>query len=211
MSQEDEYNRILLQMKTTAHGSRDLREFSRFLVSLKKKRRELLQQKLMQEPIPWEFNKERKIWKTEEEALENQYWFLQGYVIDSGHVIGPRGVESHRQWLVISVDCDCVRAPYVHLGKIVPVDDSQEGKERLSLASAFKSHRLFPLPPFNDSEIWSIAELETPYYIERKYIPLSTPLSSLTIDGWHILNAFLQERYTRAINDVESESLRAIP
>lgn len=165
----------------------------------------------MQDPIPWEFNKERKIWKTEEEARENQYWFLQGYVIDSGHVIGPRGVESHRRWLVISVDCDCVRAPYVYLGKIVPVDDSQESKERLSLASAFKSPRLFPVPPFNDSGSWSIAELETPYYVERKYIPLSTPRSSLTVDGWHILNAFLQERYTRAINDVESENLRAIP
>ncbi|MEY4185750.1 MAG: hypothetical protein RIT02_784, partial [Planctomycetota bacterium] len=33
--------------------------------------------------------------------------------------------------------------------------------------------------------------------------------SSLTIDGWHILNAFLQERYTRALDPGESEKLRA--
>jgi len=209
MSEEDDYNRILSQMKTSAHGSRDLRELSDFLTSLKKRRRGLLEQKLMQEPIPWVVNKERNTWATEDQARQNQYWFLQGYVIDSSHVIGPRGIERHRRWLVLSVDCECVRAPYVSLGKIVPVDDSQESKERLSLASAFKSHRLFPVPPFNDEGVWNIAELETPYYVERGYIPLSTSLSSLTIDGWHILNAFLQERYTRALDPGESEKLRA--
>ena len=209
MNQEAEFNRILLQMKTLAHGSRDLREMSKFLQSLKKQRRALLQQKLMQDPIPWEVNRERKTWATDDEARQNQYWFPQGYVIESGHVIGPRGVESHRRWLVLSVDCECVRAPYVSLGKIVPVDDSEESKLRLSLASAFRSPRLFPVPPFNEEGVWNIAELETPYYVERAYIPLSTSLSSLTIDGWHILNAFLQERYTRAINAEESENLRA--
>ncbi len=30
MSEEDDYNRILSQMKTSAHGSRDLRELSAF-------------------------------------------------------------------------------------------------------------------------------------------------------------------------------------
>lgn len=210
MSQDDEYDRILSRIKTTAHGSRDLRDFSTFLVSLKKKKRELLAQKLMQEAIPWEVNKERNTWATEEEARKNQYWFLQGYLIDSAHVIGPRGVESHRRWLVLSVDCDCVRSPYVFLGKLVAVDDSQESKEKLALASAFKSPRLFPVPPFENAGSWCIADLETPYFIEREHIPLSTSLASLTIDGWHILNAALQERYTRSINDAESEHLRAI-
>ena len=60
MNQEAEFNRILLQMKTLAHGSRDLRELSKFLQSLKKQRRALIEQKLMQDPIPWEVNRERK-------------------------------------------------------------------------------------------------------------------------------------------------------
>jgi hypothetical protein len=60
MSEEDDYNRILSQMKVSAHGSRDLRELSDFLTSLKKRQRGLLEQKLMQEPIPWVVNRERE-------------------------------------------------------------------------------------------------------------------------------------------------------
>ncbi len=158
--------------------------------------------------ITWEENKARGVWESEEHAKKNMYWFLQGHVIESHHVVGPNGIENHIDWMVLSVDCDCVRSAYIYVGKIIPTSNEQEDRELLSLVSSFKTPKYFPLPPFEGMENWSIVDLETPFYIERVNAPFSTAIHSLTVDGWHILNAVLQDRYTRALNITEAERLR---
>ncbi len=205
---EDLFRSILNKMRDSAHGSAHLGDLSDLMRSLKKQKRVFLEQRLLQKVISWDENKAQGVWDSEETAIRNRYWFLQGYIIESSHVIGPNRTESCRQWMVLSVDCDCVRAPYVHVGKIVQMGDERQDRELLSLAATFKTTKFFPLPPFDNVKEWSIVDLETPFFIERGKAPFSTAIHSLNVDGWHILNAVLQERYTRLVDRVEAERLR---
>lgn len=205
---ERQFRTIVDKMKMSAHGSAHLSELSELMRTLTKQKRPFLKQRLLQRVIPWDENKERKVWSNDKVADQNKYWFLQGYLIESRHVIGPNGVENHREWMVLSVDCDCVRAPYVSVGKITQAGDAQEERQRLSLASSFKTAKYFPVPPHEGVETWSIVDLETPFHLERANLQFTDAIQSLTVDGWHILNAVLQERYTRALDIQEARQLR---
>lgn len=208
MNDEDTFRSIVTKLRDTAHGSQYLGELSAFARGLKSRRQGFFADRLLQRAVLWDENKERGIWPNAQIAEQNQYWFLQGYLIRSQHVRGPGGHEDHTTWLVLAVDCDCVRAPYVGVAKVVLIGDDEPDKQALALASSFKTTKLFPIPPYEGNDRWGLADLETPFYLERAYVPFAVPLQSLTVDGWHILNAVLQHRYTRAVDISESERLR---
>lgn len=142
---EGRFRDILDELEKSAHGSPQLQEVTEFMRSLKKHKRDFLGNRLLQRAISWDENKGRGIWDTEEEARKDLYWFLQGYIVESSHVVGPNGVESDGRWLVLSVDCDCARAPYVNVAKISPTTNGQKDRERLSSATAFATTKFFRL------------------------------------------------------------------
>lgn len=209
MEKEQQFDEILAKMRESAHGSQHLGELSQLMKKLKKKKREFLASRFIIPATTWDENKEKGIWENDSEAEKNIYWFLQGYWIESTHVLGPAGKEDHQDWLVLSVDCDCVRSPFINLGKIYQIsDDDEDDKRRLSLASTFKTTKYFPIPPTEERDNWSIVDLETPYFIENENSQFTNSVCSLSINAWHILNAVLQEKHTRALNIAESEKLR---
>ena len=72
-----------------------------------------------------------------------------------------------------------------------------------ALALKFHSHRLFPLPYIQQDNSGKFVGFfsdfsSLPSFIEKREIGLATPIASLTLNGWHLLNALLKESETRA-------------
>lgn len=209
MNPEQQFGEILERMKASAHGSQELAELSDLLRGLKKQRKQFIADRFIEPAVSWDENRERGIWDDEAIAEKNKYWFLQGSLIESKHVVSPSGVAKHNDWLVLSADCDCARAKYINVGKVRQLTDSSDDKEILGIATALKTHKFFPIPPFSEHDHWSVVELEIPCFLERaNYAALTRTAFWLSNDAWHILNAVLQAKHTRALNIEESEKLR---
>jgi hypothetical protein len=208
MDRNEIFAEILGRLKKSAHGTSELFELTEFLRGLKQDKRPFLQSRFIEAAIPWDLNKSRGAWETDEEANRNVYWFLQGSIIESSHVLGPSGRSADLNWMVLSPDCDCARAEYINLGRLRQLSDSEADQNILGLASSLKSHRYFPVPPHGDVQAWSVVELDIPFYMERENSAFCKTNFWLSKDAWHILNAVLQSKHTRAINMTESERLR---
>jgi hypothetical protein len=208
MDRNETFTEILERLKKSAHGTAELVELTEFLRGLKKEKRPFLQSRFIEAAISWDLNRSRGIWETDEEANKNIYWFLQGSIIESSHVLGPSGRSADLNWMVLSPDCDCARAEYINLGRLRQLSDSEADQNILSLASSLKSHRYFPVPPHGDVQAWSVVELDIPFYMERENRAFCKTNYWLSKDAWHILNAVLQSKHTRATNMSESERLR---
>lgn len=60
-----------------------------------------------------------------------------------------------------------------------------------------------------DSEVRGyFADFDEPCFIEHEKVHAATVYASMTVTGWHLLNGFIQERETRAINISEAILLR---
>src|SRR5262249_13022947 len=125
--------------------------------------------------------------------------------------------QRHELWLVLSPDCDCVRARYVQVAPVFPVyngmaaDDARV--QRFGHALRLRTTKAYPVPPLLGDDDPGLrgyfADLEVPYYICEEHEGLATPYASMTVVGWHLLNALIQEKETRA-DIAESVSIRTI-
>ena len=171
------------------------------------------EQQLLQSPRRWHEVK-AQIWDSVEEQDTNQFPFLQGDIIKTKLAVGPLGGrESHHDlWLVMSPDCDVVRHPFVRIAKVFTVRDEDPkdnvNRQRYSLAMKF-GHNEFPLPIVKPAIRGYVADLGVPYFLERENCNMAISIHSLTLNAWHILNAVVHHRETRA--DVEEGSkLRSV-
>jgi len=208
-STEEKFLQIVKRMRENSHGCKELGELSNLLRGLKKRKKNFIAGRFVRRSISWDENKEKGVWEDEAQADKNRYWFLQGSIIQSSHVIGPSGIAKHQNWLVLSPDCDCTRAEYIVVGKIRELGESDNDKDILGLATALKTHKFFPIPPHGNTEHWGVVEMETPYFLERaNYAAMTRTSHWLSSEAWHILNGVLQLKHTRALNMSESEVLR---
>ena len=70
----------------------------------------------------------------------------------------------------------------------------------------FKTSQRFPLPSLNSDQanvLGYFADFEEPFFLEDEFKFLATPICSLTISGWHLFNAIIQQLETRANMDEE--------
>lgn len=54
------------------------------------------------------------------------------------------------------------------------------------------------------------ADLTRPYFIHESGKNLATPIASLQVEGWHLLNALVQEKETRSVNVQEAVQIRTL-
>lgn len=213
---EVKYKQIIEEMASTCHGSESLAKFREFLKGLSgtKTRLAFLLPRLFQEAKAWLDVKDH-VWSTVEKQDENNYVFVQGDIIETTKVLAvgeTRSAMQHQYWLVLSPDCDCVRAEYISVAPIFP-KDIEDGDAKVGLAAKLSGNKYFPISNFlsEDSTIFEpayIAELSTPYYLLKRDKAYATVLKTCTVDGWHILNSLIQEKHTRAVDPGEGIKIR---
>ena len=99
MDRNEIFAEILGRLKKSAHGTSELFELTEFLRGLKQDKRPFLQSRFIEAAISWDLNKSRGVWETDEEANKNVYWFLQGSIIESSHVLGLDQAKLDRGYL----------------------------------------------------------------------------------------------------------------
>ena len=216
---EERFDALIKKLATSSHGSQELGALKAFLANdLKKDREAFLLPRLAQAAVTWLDVKER-IWPTPADQEKNQFPFLQGDIIATTMVLALGMAESsqrHNLWLVLTPDCDCVRAKFVRVAAVFPVYSGNkanpESSNRFGHALKLATTRIFPLPKLAGDELVELrgyfADLETPYYITHADKGLATACASLTVTGWHLLNALIQDKETRAADMAEAVAIR---
>ena len=213
--------KLVTNLATSCHGSQELNEIKSFLAKKIKKtaqRESFLLPRLMQPAILWNDIKDR-VWRDEKSKGENQYQFLQGDVVNTTMVLALGIAETsqvHDLWLVLSPDCDCVRAPYVCVAPLFGVyadeRSSNTDSQRFGYAIQLSTNKAFPIPilpgDLEPKMRGYFADLEVPYFLRSEDKGFATPIASMTIIGWHLLNGHIQDRETRAVNIAEAEAIR---
>lgn len=218
LSKDLEFQTLVGKLSQTSHGVLHFSEIKDLLKSFAdtSTRIEFLSKYLLQSQITWKHVR-AKVWSTEETQNENKFHFLQGDVIETTLARGigtSLSSNDHSFWLVVSPDCDCVRASYVKLAPVFTVDraDSHsysKHKSKLSLAFSFKSNRLFPVGGdlFGKGTDGHFVDSTEPYFLASDDKDSAVVHFSMRVEGWHLLNGFLKESETRA-NLVEGAKLR---
>ncbi len=211
----DSFRSLIKNFGNTTHGSVALKSVREYLGNLGKsaRREECLSAILFQEPIQWESVKDR-IWANDEAKQDaNRFDFLQGDIVDTTMVLAPGIADSeqtHSLWLVLSPDCDAVRATYVSVAPVFEI--TTELKSWYATALKLGSHRFFPIPfIIGDAPKKNyFADLTKPYFIHESGKKFAIPIASLQVDGWHLLNALVQEKETRSVDIQEAVKIRTL-
>jgi hypothetical protein len=232
-SHEAQFQSLVDDLAASCHGSVALAAIQSFLRNTLTKlaqREEFLLPRLMQAAIRWPEIKNH-VWPESTMQEKNRFPFLQGDVIGTTTVLALGIAEisqKHDCWLVLSPDCDCVRASYVRVAPVFAVrngtaDDLEKGEERLEHQQrlqrfghslSLNTPKAFPLPclPGDDHSALKgyFADLEIPYYLDKDNKGLATPYASMTVVGWHLLNGLIQHKETRAVDIAEAVAIRTI-
>jgi hypothetical protein len=219
--EEEQFQSLIDALAASCHGSTALANIRAFLSTTLKKtahREEFLLPRLLQEAILWDGIRDH-VWEDVTKQEANRFAFLQGDVIGTTMVLALGIAETsqeHDLWLVLSPDCNCVRASYVSVAPVFPVFSGttadQGWTQRFGHALSLRTSKAFPLPclPGDDDPALRgyFADLETPYYIAADYKGLATPYASMTVVGWHLLNGLIQDKETRAADIAEAVAIR---
>ena len=125
--------------------------------------------------------------------------------------------QQHELWLVLSPDCDCIRANFVRVAPVFPVYGGSQADndmtQRFGYCLKLATPKAFPLPllPGDDdtAELRGyFADLEEPFYIAEQEKGLATSYASMTMTGWHLLNGLIQDKETRAVSILEATAIR---
>jgi hypothetical protein len=154
-----------------------------------------------------------QVWTTDEEQEKNNFPFLQGDVVQtiSVSVLGQvSSLLAHKNWIILTPSCDVVRKDFIRVAPVYLVEDffikgTNEQKNlynMFALGLKFANHRFFSLPTLlqgNNTILGGVADFSAvPAFIKREHARLATPITSLTLYGWHLFNAVIQENETRA-------------
>jgi hypothetical protein len=217
---------LIKLLAAAAHGVEKFSEVRALLQGFSKTqmRVDFLSEYLSQNQILWESVKDH-VWPTADLQEKNRYHFIQGDIIGSNLVRSVGSALSgtnHQLWLIVSPDCDCVRANYVKVAPVYGVDKDdesyKENKNNWSLAFRLSSSKFFPLGNdiFENGFEGYYADLSEPYFLHLEDKESVIVHFSMPKEGWHLLNAFLKESETRAdISEGEKirtrQTLHAVP
>lgn len=224
-----EFKSLLEKLGDEAHGCAKLEEIRDFLKTHKKTtpRVQLHEAVVLCAPILWE-KKKSKVWNSEEERKKNHFDLLQGDIVETTFVLTIRGnysLQEHNRWLVITPDCDLLRMPLCSVCPIYQVTSENKNKvviqgltlaDTLAYSSKLSMSGVYCLPPIPKYDtqkeskiIGHVCDLSVPAFIENHHFSKAKRLASHTYLGWHLLNAMLMHKHTRAKNMKEQEKLRS--
>lgn len=116
--------------------------------------------------------------------------------------------EEYNYYIVIPSSCSVQanRYKWILLSRLLPLEDSNIKDMNSAYLEALnlKNHKLFYLPPINGQDVGEygfLAVLEEISYIGNTTLQSCTRLTSLSVIGWHLFNAFIVNHYTRPSND----------
>jgi len=220
MLTDDEKSQFLVQVQpltVEAHGVQALPPLQTYFRDLpKSKRIALIDTYFIRQPIIWD-NVKGIVWPAcETTQNKNKFHLIQGDVIETNLVEGLGTALSstkHDTWLVLSPDCDCVRANLILVAPIYYFDSAQpnpDHKNAFSLAAGLSSMKFFPLGKdiFTQGKNGYYADLQEPYFLRGSNLQSATVHFSLKKQGWHILNALLKQKETRSLDINEAIKLR---
>jgi hypothetical protein len=209
---EKELIELLRSLADTTHGNSNTEKVKTFFKAQKTpKPMSVLAQLMHSEPIRW-LEIGESLWPDQTERDANRFYFVQGDLIVSTKVERP-GVspinQRHNLWLVKSPTCDAVRATYCQLHPVFKVyktfkngtAEEKTALDNLRLASMFMSPNLFPVAIRDEDDeehLGSYADFRIPGFLDVASRADATVQCSLTVEGWHLLNMFIQQRETRA-------------
>jgi hypothetical protein len=221
---KEEFLQSIALLAENAHGCKELKDVAAFcsnrLNKVKKKlpeRAAFFENIICRDPIHFEKVKDI-IWKDPSVQEQNQFPFLQGDIVQTTVVStlgNPLSVQELDLWLVLTPSCDIVRREYIQVTplfevKVSNADQTSTEKKILdsfALGLKFVSSRLFAYPKKLHEDpivLGYVADLSTsPSYIMKKNTGFAVQKASLTLEGWHLLNAVLKENETRA--NIEEE------
>ena len=215
------FNGLVEELAKSSHGSAKLAEVKKFLDKELKgtaNRESFLLPKLLQEAVVWEDVKD-SVWKSEKAQKENKFPFLQGDVIGTEIVMRLGEAETsqkHGIWLVLAPDCDCVRSSFIRVAPVFPVysgSKSTGDNQRFGHSLKLSTLKAFPLPklPSDMEDVLRgyFADFGEPFFIKQGSALIATSYASMTVTGWHLLNAIIQEKETRTANMEEAVAIRS--
>lgn len=214
-----EFIACIEELSNSAHGNAALVKVKDFISSTLNKAKKKVPQRvdflsplLVTNPILFEDVKD-KVWSNQEDRENNQYPFLQGDVVKTTTVLRlseSLSVNQHDLWLVITPSCDIVRKNFIQVvplykvyqGDLKSDPQSKQRFDMFALGLKLATPRAFSIPrlPSWDLDVLGAVAMfdSLPSFIEKSDKGLAAPQASLTLYGWHLLNAFLQEFQTRA-------------
>ena len=212
------FQNLIKDMETSAHGSKSLQDLRAFLkdnFSKTSARKDFMLSRLFKESISWDVVKDH-VWPSEQDRQNNNFLFLQGDIIRTQMVLHPGSSEStqnHDLWMILSPDCDCVRSEWIRVAPVFLVTATdKDSTDRFGLALKLH-HKFFPIDKnFSDADAAAIgyyADLISPSYITAEFKAFATPVLSMSLEGWHILNSVIQDSTTRALNIEEAVKIRS--
>ncbi len=110
-------------------------------------------------------------------------------------------------YVVVPSSCSVQPKKYkqVLLARLWPIEDVNGSMKSAFLTSImFENNKLFYFPPIPDLQLGEFGFLgvfEEISYIENSLLQSSTRVASLSLLGWHMLNAFLVNHFTRPSTD----------
>jgi hypothetical protein len=183
----------------------------------------LYEQFLLSEPTEWE-NVKDKVWPNEQLKNENKFLFLQGDIIETTDIASVGTIRSditQSLWMVLNPSCEMIAGRGMEsnrLFRVAPVTqvtfDEKQGKSEnsqiLQLSYKLKKPNCFPLSqlPGDDSTIFGgFAYLDARFFLEEEKCSSVVKIASLTLEGWHLFGAAIQNATTRA-NIADEEKIR---
>lgn len=149
--------------------------------------------------------------KDDAEGVED-FAILQGDLIKTKAAVTNNplfefDLTSYSFYVVIPSSCSVQANRYkqVLLARLWPVEElTGQIKEAFLSAIRFENAKLFYFPPVDGETLGQFGFLgvfEEISYIENSLLQSSQRLASLSLIGWHLLNAFLVNHYTRPSSD----------
>lgn len=210
---DGEFQSIVAMMGNESHGSKPWKLAQSFFsdrFSKSQKRSDFIKDRILRDPVQWE-SARHDVWPScETSQNDNRFHVLQGDIILT-NLVEQVGGSVHTCWMILSADCDAARSDYV---RVAPVHRQDVFQGNLALALALKSPKFFPLPRLSvdpPSTVGCYVNLELQSLLCARNGALSVPtrVASLSVVGWHLLNAQVIHQVSRAERWEESVKLRA--
>ena len=142
-----------------------------------------------------------------------EFFVLQGDIIKTKAAVTNSPVfdgynpTGYSYYVVVPSSCSVQPKKYkqVLLARLLPIENTSGAIKSAFLESiTFQNKRLFYFPPIDGVAVGPFGFLgifEEISYIENSLLQSSTRVASLSLIGWHLLNAFLVNHYTRPSGD----------
>ena len=143
----------------------------------------------------------------------DEFFVLQGDIIKTKAAITNKPLfnytpTEYSYYVIVPSSCSVQPNKYrqVLLARLYPIEDANDSKIKTAFLQSInlEVNKSFYFPPIdgeNLGELGFLAIFEEISYIDNELLQSANRVASLSLIGWHFLNAFLVNHYTRPSSD----------